>query len=145
MMELPLWRFCFPPFWCLKCSAWHSAHVLFACFLGSTAILFSVVLRQNLLLSWLTLNSFYRDRIILNFFFFFFLKIYLLLNYYYILSEEGIRSHYGWLWGTMWLLGFVLRTFEVQSVLLTVESSLILLSVWVESTGDKSQGFEHAG
>jgi hypothetical protein len=25
--------------------------------------------------------------------------------------EEGIRSHYWWLWATMWLLGFELRTF----------------------------------
>ena len=25
--------------------------------------------------------------------------------------EEGVRSHYGWLWATMWLLGFELRTF----------------------------------
>ena len=24
--------------------------------------------------------------------------------------EEGIRSHYGWLWATMWLLGIELRT-----------------------------------
>ena len=24
---------------------------------------------------------------------------------------EGVRSHYGWLWATMWLLGFELRTF----------------------------------
>jgi len=26
--------------------------------------------------------------------------------------EEGIRSHYRWLWATMWLLGFELRTSE---------------------------------
>jgi hypothetical protein len=26
--------------------------------------------------------------------------------------EEGIRSPYGWLWDTMWLLGFELRTFR---------------------------------
>ena len=26
--------------------------------------------------------------------------------------EEGVRSHYGWLWATMWLLGFELRTFR---------------------------------
>jgi hypothetical protein len=26
--------------------------------------------------------------------------------------EEGIRSHYGWLWATMWLPGFELRTFR---------------------------------
>jgi hypothetical protein len=25
--------------------------------------------------------------------------------------EEGIRSHYRWLWATMWLLGIELRTF----------------------------------
>jgi hypothetical protein len=25
--------------------------------------------------------------------------------------EEGVKSHYGWLWATMWLLGFELRTF----------------------------------
>jgi hypothetical protein len=25
--------------------------------------------------------------------------------------EEGVRSPYGWLWATMWLLGFELRTF----------------------------------
>jgi hypothetical protein len=24
--------------------------------------------------------------------------------------EEGIRPHYRWLWATMWLLGFELRT-----------------------------------
>jgi hypothetical protein len=24
--------------------------------------------------------------------------------------EEGIRSHYRWLWATMWLLGIELRT-----------------------------------
>jgi hypothetical protein len=30
--------------------------------------------------------------------------------------EEGIRSHYGWLWATMWLLGFELRPLEEQSV-----------------------------
>ena len=26
-------------------------------------------------------------------------------------SDKGIRSHYRWLWPTMWLLGFELRTF----------------------------------
>jgi hypothetical protein len=27
-----------------------------------------------------------------------------------VTPEEGIRSHYRWLWATMWLLGFELRT-----------------------------------
>jgi hypothetical protein len=57
------------------------------------------------------------------FFFFFFLslcpirsnpKIYLLYVSTLWLSsdtpEQGIRSHYGWWWATMWLLGFELRT-----------------------------------
>jgi hypothetical protein len=26
--------------------------------------------------------------------------------------EEGVRSHHGWLWATMWLLEFELRTFR---------------------------------
>jgi len=47
-------------------------------------------------------------------FFFFFLKIYLLYITTLLLSsdtpEEGIRSHYRWLWATMWLLGIELRT-----------------------------------
>ena len=30
----------------------------------------------------------------------------------YTVAEEGLRSHYGWLWATMWLLGFELRTFR---------------------------------
>ena len=44
-------------------------------------------------------------------------KIYLLLLYLSSLSlssdtlEEGARSHYRWLWATMWLLGFEFRTF----------------------------------
>jgi hypothetical protein len=43
-------------------------------------------------------------------------KIYLLLyiSTLYLSSdapEEGIRSNYGWLWATMWFLGFELRTF----------------------------------
>jgi hypothetical protein len=43
-------------------------------------------------------------------------KIYLLLYVSTLLlssdaPEEGIRSHYEWLWATMWLLGFELRTF----------------------------------
>ena len=36
--------------------------------------------------------------------------------------EEGVRSHYGWLCATMWLLGFELRT-EEQSVFLPAEPS----------------------
>jgi len=55
--------------------------------------------------------------------FVFFLKIYLFICLLiYLLSvstlslssdtpEEGIRSHYRWLWATMWLLGIELRTF----------------------------------
>jgi hypothetical protein len=48
--------------------------------------------------------------------FFYFLKIYLLLylSALYLSSytpEEDVRSHYRWLWATMWLLGFELRTF----------------------------------
>jgi hypothetical protein len=46
---------------------------------------------------------------------FFFLKIYLLYVSTLKLSsdtpEEGARSRYGWLWATMWLLGFELLTF----------------------------------
>jgi hypothetical protein len=38
--------------------------------------------------------------------------------------EEGIRSHYRWLWATMWLLGIELRSSEEQSVLSTAEPSL---------------------
>jgi hypothetical protein len=39
--------------------------------------------------------------------------------------EEGIRSHYRWLWATMWLLGIELTwSLEEQSVLLTAEPSL---------------------
>jgi hypothetical protein len=39
--------------------------------------------------------------------------------------EEGIRSHYRWLWATMWLLGIELRTSgRAASVLLTAEPSL---------------------
>jgi hypothetical protein len=46
----------------------------------------------------------------------FFLRIYLFLLCMSILllssdtPEEGIRSHYRWLWATMWLLGVELRT-----------------------------------
>ena len=44
-------------------------------------------------------------------------KIYLLLyvSTLYLSSDtskEVIRSHYGWLWVTIWLLGFELRTFR---------------------------------
>jgi hypothetical protein len=47
---------------------------------------------------------------------FFFLRfVYLLYISTLLLSsdipEEAIRSHYRWLWATMWLLGFELRTF----------------------------------
>jgi hypothetical protein len=46
---------------------------------------------------------------------FFFRFIYLLYVSTLLLSsdtpEEGVRSRYGWLWATMWLLGFELRTF----------------------------------
>jgi hypothetical protein len=42
------------------------------------------------------------------------LFIYLLINYVYNVlpaqTEEGTRSHYRWLWTTLWLLGFELRT-----------------------------------
>ena len=27
-------------------------------------------------------------------------------------TEEGIKSHYRWLWATLWLLGIELRTFR---------------------------------
>jgi hypothetical protein len=60
-------------------------------------------------------------------FLFFFLKIYLLLHISTLSSdtpEEGVRSHYGCLWTTMWLLGFLNSGLsEEQSVLLTAESS----------------------
>ena len=50
------------------------------------------------------------------FWLFFFLRfIYLLYVSTLLLSsdtpEEGVRTHYGWLWATMWLLWFELRTF----------------------------------
>ena len=38
------------------------------------------------------------------------------------IPEEGVRSHYRWL-RTLWLLGFELRTFRKQSVLLTAKPS----------------------
>jgi len=45
---------------------------------------------------------------------FFFLKIYFMYEcsicMYTCVPEEGIRSHYRWLWATMWLLGIELRT-----------------------------------
>jgi hypothetical protein len=47
----------------------------------------------------------------------FFLKDFIYLLYISTLSlssdtpEEGVRFCYGWLWATMWLLGFELRTF----------------------------------
>jgi hypothetical protein len=47
----------------------------------------------------------------------FFFKIYLLSEMSTLLlssdnPEEDVRSHYGWLGATMWLLGFELRTFR---------------------------------
>jgi len=50
------------------------------------------------------------------FFFFFFLRFiyYLYVSTLYLSSDtpvEGVRCHYRWLWATMWLLGFELRTF----------------------------------
>ena len=54
-----------------------------------------------------------------SFIFFYFLKfllIYLLyVNTLWLSSdtpEEGVRSCYGWLWATIWLLGFELMTFR---------------------------------
>jgi hypothetical protein len=38
--------------------------------------------------------------------------------------EEGIGSHFRWLWATMWLLGLNLGPLEEQSVLLTTEPLL---------------------
>jgi hypothetical protein len=32
------------------------------------------------------------------------------LSLYSDTSEEGIKSHYRWLWATMWVLGIELRT-----------------------------------
>ena len=57
---------------------------------------------------------------------------------YTCLSEEGIRSHYRWLWTTMWLLGIELRTLGRTAVSLTAEPSLqplssLLKAVWVFS------------
>jgi hypothetical protein len=51
-------------------------------------------------------------------------KIYLLLYISTLLlssdtPEEGIRSHYRWLWATMWLLGFELRIFGREVSALT--------------------------
>ena len=51
---------------------------------------------------------------------FFFLKVFYFKLYLYEYTvavfkhtgKEGIRSHYRWLWATMWLLGIELRTFE---------------------------------
>jgi hypothetical protein len=44
----------------------------------------------------------------------YFLFIFIVYKYTELSSdtpEEGVRSHYGWLWATMWLLGFELQTF----------------------------------
>jgi hypothetical protein len=39
-------------------------------------------------------------------------------------TRRGHRTHYGWLWTTIWLLGIELRTSDMQSVLLTPEPFL---------------------
>jgi hypothetical protein len=53
---------------------------------------------------------------LVGYLFIYLLKIYLLHVRILQLSsdtpEEGVRSHYRWLWVTMWLLGFELRTFR---------------------------------
>ena len=50
----------------------------------------------------------------LNFKVFFFRLIYIMYEcficMYICVLEEGIRSHYRWMWATMWLLGIELRT-----------------------------------
>jgi hypothetical protein len=59
------------------------------------------------------------EKILLIFPFFFNFYFYLFIFFIYMNTlelssdtpEEGIRSHYRWLWATMWLLGFELRTF----------------------------------
>jgi hypothetical protein len=40
----------------------------------------------------------------------FFFNLWVLCCIYICLPEESIRSHYRWLWATMWLLGIELRT-----------------------------------
>ena len=48
------------------------------------------------------------------FIFFIFFKIFYYVNTLWLSSdipEEDVRSHYEWLWATMWLLGFELGTF----------------------------------
>jgi hypothetical protein len=46
---------------------------------------------------------------------------------------EGVRFHYGWLWATMWLLGFELRTFgrAVSTQSLSHLSSPLFLNFYV--------------
>ena len=43
--------------------------------------------------------------------FFPFLKDLFIRKYTVAVPEESVRPHYGWLWATMWVLGFELRTF----------------------------------
>jgi hypothetical protein len=49
-------------------------------------------------------------------FFFFFKDLFIITHKYTVAvfthTRGGVRSHYGWLWTTMWLLGFELRTFR---------------------------------
>jgi hypothetical protein len=56
------------------------------------------------------------SREVLIYFFFFFKDLFIIICKYTVAifraPEEGIRSHYGWLLATMWLLGFELRTFR---------------------------------
>ena len=48
--------------------------------------------------------------------------------------EEGIRSHYRWLWTTTWLLGFELRTFR---------RAVSALNRWVISPALKPPHYKH--
>jgi hypothetical protein len=66
-------------------------------------------------------------------------------------SEEGVRSHYRWLWATMWLLGIELRTsWRTVSALKShlssphLEAFLILssLCIWAQSSGNLPVKFQ---
>ena len=57
------------------------------------------------------LRSFFlRSHWLLSFLSFYFFLRFIHLFEYSDTPEEGFRSHYSWLWATMWLLGFELRT-----------------------------------
>jgi hypothetical protein len=52
---------------------------------------------------------------LLNLLFFFFKDLFMYMSTLYT-PEEGSRSHYRWLWATMWLLGIELRTYLRENI-----------------------------